>query len=90
MSFYGWFVLVFLWNMGGFALWGFLAIIIKVPGMACTEGIEFVNPVYLYHHINVNWFGAFFLSTLYGVMCPIATFIYWFYKLCTVGRKCDK
>lgn len=90
MSFYAWLIFIAIWNLYGFALWGFLAIIIKVPGMACTEGIEFVNPAYLYHHINVNWFGAFFLSTLYGLMCPIATFIYWFYKLCTVGRKSDK
>lgn len=87
MSFYGWFALITIWNIGGFTLWLFLAAIMKVPGMAYTYGIEFVNPKYIYRHVNVNWFGAFFLATLYGVMCPIATAIYWFYKLCTVGRR---
>lgn len=87
MDFYDWFAIINIWNIGGFTLWLFLAAIIKVPGMACTQGVEFVNPVYLYHHIEVNWFGALFLGVLYGAMCPIATLIYWFYKLCTVGRK---
>ena len=77
---------IILWSVFGAAGWIILACCLKVPGLVNTEGIEFVNPRYLYKHIQVNWFGAFFLSALYGAMCPIGTAIYWFYKLCTVGR----
>ena len=51
------------------------------------EGFEFVNPNWIYQNYKVNRFGSIFLGALYGSFCPIGTIIYWFYKLCTVGRK---
>lgn len=76
-----------LWSAIGFTIWLILCWVFKVPGLAYSSGIEFVNPKYLYEEICVNWFGAIFLATIYGSMCPIGTIIYWIYKLCTVGRK---
>lgn len=81
------FGIIFLWSPLGFGIWMLLYQVFKVPGLADSDGIEFVNPVYLYKHVQVNWFGAIFLATLYGAMSPICTAIYWLYKLCTVGRR---
>ena len=52
-----------------------------------SEGFEFINPVFVYKHNKVNWFGALIIALLYSILCPIGTLCYWFYKLCTVGRK---
>lgn len=50
-----------------------------------SDGIEFVNPAFVHKHNRVNWFGAFVVATLYGLICPVATIGYWFYKICTFG-----
>ena len=52
-----------------------------------AEGIEFVNPVYIYRKCRVNAFGAILVAFLFSLICPIGTICYWIYKLCTVGRK---
>lgn len=52
-----------------------------------SNGFEFVNPVFIYKHNHVNWFGAVVVCLLYSLICPVGTVCYWFYKLCTVGRK---
>lgn len=62
-----------------------IGIILFLP-LNC-DGFEFVNPNWIYRNYRVNRFGSIFLSTLYGLLCPIGTIIYWIYKLCTVGRK---
>lgn len=48
---------------------------------------QFVNPKWIYQNYKVNKFGAIFLSIVFNLICPIGTVIYWFYKLCTVGRR---
>ena len=49
---------------------------------------EYLNPFFLYkYHSNLNWFGVACLTLLYNLLCPSVTIIYWFCKLCTVGRK---
>ena len=51
-------------------------------------GWEFVNPYWVYKYCtSVNWFGAFMLSLFLTLVCPAGAICYWFYKLCTVGRK---
>ena len=52
-----------------------------------AKGMEFVNPIFIYKHSKVNWFGAIMLMIFYSIFLPIGTVAYWFYKLCTVGRK---
>lgn len=85
----GFILLFFIWNILG----GVLGIIPMVfhagprGAIAQSEGLEFVNPIFVYKHNRVNWFGAIMVAFAYGLVCPIATFIYWLYKLCTVGRK---
>jgi hypothetical protein len=52
------------------------------------DGWELCNPCEAYwYYRKVNWFGAIVLSLVYTALCPIGALIYWFYKLCTVGRK---
>lgn len=36
---------------------------------------------------SMNWFGVIFFTLLLNVAMPILAFFYWFYKVCTVGRK---
>jgi hypothetical protein len=55
--------------------------------MGLSSGFEFVNPVFIYKNVRVNWFGAIALTVCYSLLCPIGTVCYWLYKLCTVGRK---
>ena len=78
---------VFLWHVVGFVTWIMLGGCFHVQVIEYSFGIEFVNPLVIYKETRVNWFGAFFLAAFYGMMCPICTAGYWFYKLCTVGRK---
>jgi hypothetical protein len=80
----GW---VALWHGAGLGIWIVLGCCLNVRVIKYSFGMEFVNPLVIYKKTKVNWFGAFFLAALYGVMCPICTIGYWFYKLCTVGRK---
>ncbi len=75
-----------LWHIVGFVVWLMLGYL-DVQVIKHSSGIEFVNPLVIYKHTKVNWFGAILLAMIYGAMCPVATFIYWLYKLCTVGRK---
>ena len=52
------------------------------------EGFQWINPLYIYQTVQVNWFGCIVLTILAHLAAgPIVSIIYWFYKLCTVGRK---
>lgn len=50
-------------------------------------GFAWLNPVFIYRNIKVNWFGAAFLALIANIALPIIAIVYWFYKLCTVGRR---
>lgn len=50
-------------------------------------GVCFCNPKWIYNHTKTNWFGATCLTILANVAFGPVALIYWFYKLCTVGRK---
>ena len=75
------------WNLVG--LFALLLIWSTSTGwMEICEGWEIVNPYYVYKYCkSVNWFGAIIIALLFTVICPIGAVFYWFYKLCTVGRK---
>lgn len=80
-------VIIGLWSFIGFMILG-VAGGCNPDGMLWNaEGWDFVNPCYVYKHKKVNWFGAIMLSLLYTAICPIFAFGYWFYKLCTFGRR---
>ena len=49
---------------------------------------EFVHPKYIHRKLRrVNWFGATVIALFYNLLCPMCALTYWFYKLCTYGRK---
>ena len=48
---------------------------------------EMLNPIYIYQTYNVNWFGCTFLTLILNIILILPAIIYWFYKLCTVGRN---
>lgn len=50
-------------------------------------GLQWVNPVVIYNNVSVNWFGCIVLTILAHIVAGPWTIFYWFYKLCTVGRK---
>ena len=50
-------------------------------------GLQWVNPVVIYSNVSVNWFGCIVLTILAHIVAGPWTIFYWFYKLCTVGRK---
>ena len=52
-----------------------------------TQGFEFVNPMWIYNRYNVNIIGVLVLTIIINLICPIGSIIYWFYKLCTIGRR---
>ena len=50
-------------------------------------GLQWVNPVVIYNNVSVNWFGCIVLTILAHIAAGPWVIFYWFYKLCTVGRK---
>lgn len=80
-----------LWNLLGFFTWVAMQIITLdsdfTGAVGMSNGFEFVNPFFVYKHNKVNWFGALVVALFYSMLCPIGSICYWFYKLCTVGRR---
>ena len=51
------------------------------------DDYSFLNPIKIYKTYHVNYFGAALICIVYNFLCPIGSIGYWFYKLCTFGRK---
>ena len=46
------------------------------------------NPVLNYKRWKkLNWFGVILFTTILNLICPVLSIGFWFFKLCTVGRK---
>ena len=73
--------------------WSLFGILILILIADCNktlkncENSDFFNPLWIYNNYNVNWFGAVMLCLLFNILCPIWAIGFWFYKLCTVGRR---
>jgi hypothetical protein len=53
-----------------------------------VEDLSFFNPIRNYKKwTSMNWFGVIFFTLLLHTALPLYAIGYWFYKLCTVGRK---
>ena len=52
-----------------------------------VEDFEAFNPKWVYNNFSVNWFGCLILTLIINFACPIGSIIFWFYKLCTIGKK---
>lgn len=68
----------------------FIDIFINLIGL-CNFSIEDMetgfNPIRVYKEYNVNWFGCIMLVLLAHILFLPIAIIYWFYKLCTCGRR---
>ena len=67
-------------------IWSVVGVTVSMTAIN-SEGLEYVNPVWIYKRYRVNYFGAAVLCILYNLICPIGSICYWIYKLCTVGRR---
>lgn len=50
-------------------------------------GFAWLNPLFIYKQIDVNWFGALLLTLVANVIFVPYAILYWLYKLCTIGKK---
>ena len=65
-----------------------LALMLAVPTDAYGDsGFAWLNPCFIYRHAKVNWFGAAFLALIANAALSAIAIVYWFYKLCTIGRR---
>lgn len=49
--------------------------------------LSFVNPIVIYKNIKINWFATILVTIVLNIIFAPLAALYWFYKLCTVGRK---
>lgn len=61
--------------------------IILLFNLSIKEMESAFNPIQVYKDNNVNWFGCIMLVLLAHVLFLPIAIVYWFYKLCTVGRR---
>ena len=55
------------------------------------EDFSFLNPIRNYKMWkSLNWFGVAIFTFVLNIFHPLFSIGYWFYKLCTVGRKSTK
>ena len=88
MYWYDWLLVICLWSLlGGSILMVAHCIAQSRGALDMADGWEFVNPIHIYKYNHVNWFGAIIVALIYNALCPICSVCYWFYKLCTVGRR---
>ena len=69
------------WSLGGAIILGLLGVVDKF------DDFSYVNPIKIYKIYRVNYLGAALICIIYNLLCPIGSIGYWFYKLCTFGRK---
>ena len=75
------------WHVIGVIILVVAAVTDCAKAITNSNGVEFVNPCFIYKHVEVNKLGAIMLAMLYSILLPIPTVCYWFYKLCTIRRK---
>ena len=49
-----------------------------------SEGLEFINPSYIYKHTRVNWLGLVCVLIAFFVISPVMCIMHWVYDLCTL------
>ena len=69
------------WSLGGAIILGLCGTYDKF------DDFSYVNPIKIYKSYKVNYFGAAIICIIHNLLCPIGSIGYWFYKLCTFGRK---
>lgn len=65
-----------------------IEVVFVLDVMDDPDGFAFFNPIRNYKTwTSMNWFGVIFVTLMLNVIMPLYAIGYWFYKLCTVGRK---
>ena len=78
--------LLILWNIFGMVIWCIATA--NSTKIFHAKLFEYLSPFWIYrNYTNLNVFGTALVCIIYNLICPIASICYWFYKLCTVGRK---
>ena len=74
-----------------FTAWSALGFLVYVTLLKDTkvdiDTLDWLSPIWIYRNYNVNWFGTICLMVFFNLLCPLMSIGFWFYKLCTVGRK---
>lgn len=79
---------IVVWQVVGALSLLFLGATVKNGFFHQFQGWEFVNPYWCYKfNTNVNIIGALMLALMFTAICPAGAVCYWFYKLCTFGRR---
>lgn len=76
---------IFIWSIFGLMI--ICAISKRIDYGMNVENFEAFNPKWVYNNFSVNWFGCIILTLIINLACPVGSIIFWFYKLCTIGRK---
>lgn len=70
------------------AVWIASHFISMIGFLGTTTGLSFFNPIRNYKTwTRMNWFGVILGTTGLHLLLPVYAVCYWFYKLCTFGRK---
>ena len=80
------------WSLLGYIISDFVLYIykdeqIRRGEMNGIEGLEYLNPTWLYQNFRVNYFGTVLLTVFHNLLCPVGSVYYWSKKICTVGRN---
>lgn len=51
------------------------------------SGLHFLRPDTIYHNTKLNYFGVGVVCLALNLLFLPMAFCYWFYKLCTIGRR---
>lgn len=51
------------------------------------DGLSFLRPDIIYHNTKLNYFGTGVVFLVLNLFFLPMALCYWFYKLCTVGRR---
>lgn len=86
MTFLSIFRFLGIWSVFGIIILAFLFAETRID----MGTLDWLSPKWIYRNYNVNWFGTFCLTVFFNLLCPILSIGFWFYKLCTVGRKEEK
>lgn len=77
--------------IGILILWTIVGAVFIVNTMSDTRidngTLDFLNPVWIWNNFQVNIFGCIMLTLLFNLLIPLVSLCYWFYKLCTIGRR---
>ena len=74
----------------GYIIMNTVVLMVMIGALTHGNGnFSFVNPIVIYEHVRVNWFGAILICILLNLLLPSISIPYWIYKLVTVGRSKD-